>query len=112
MSTILEGFSKLSRENRIDILEHDLRLSEDTRDLLDQFRIQTPEIQYLLDELSENTLTNFPSPFGIAPNFVINKKVYHIPMVTEESSVVAAAAKSAKIWSIRGGFHASVKSMI
>ena len=79
---------------------------------LDQFRYHKPEVQELLDELSENTLSNFPSPYGIAPNFLINNKVYHIPMVTEESSVVAAASKAAKIWLERGGFHARVISAI
>ena len=31
-------------------------------------------------------------PFGIAPNFHINNKVYAVPMVIEESSVLAAAS--------------------
>jgi len=45
---------------------------------------------------------------GIAPNFLINGNYHTIPMVIEESSVVAAAAKSAKYWSTRGGFKATV----
>jgi hydroxymethylglutaryl-CoA reductase len=45
---------------------------------------------------------------GIAPNFLINDRYYSVPMVIEESSVVAAAAKSAKYWSTRGGFKATV----
>jgi len=45
---------------------------------------------------------------GIAPNFLINGQYYTVPMVIEESSVVAAAAKSAKFWSTRGGFKATV----
>ena len=45
---------------------------------------------------------------GIAPNFLINGNYYSVPMVIEESSVVAAAAKSAKYWSTRGGFKAKV----
>jgi hydroxymethylglutaryl-CoA reductase len=44
-------------------------------------------------------------PYGIAPNFLIDGKLYHIPMVVEESSVVAAASKSAKFWYNRGGFQ-------
>jgi hydroxymethylglutaryl-CoA reductase len=47
-------------------------------------------------------------PFGIAPNFVINNKDYVIPMVVEESSVVAAASLVAKFWSTRGGFKTKV----
>jgi len=49
-------------------------------------------------------------PMGIAPNFLINGKEYAVPMVTEESSVVAAAAKSANFWADKGGFKATVKS--
>lgn len=35
---------------------------------------------------------------------------YAVPMVIEESSVVAAASSAAKFWSDRGGFHAEVIS--
>jgi hydroxymethylglutaryl-CoA reductase len=62
----------------------------------------------VLDGFSENTLSNFPMPFGVAPNFVINGKTYAIPMVIEESSVVAAASSAAKYWMKRGGFKTQV----
>lgn len=66
--------------------------------------------QKIFDEFSENTISNFYFPYGIAPNFVIDNKIYHIPLVIEESSVVAAAAKSAKFWSDKGGFHTEIIS--
>lgn len=69
-----------------------------------------PKKQTLFDEFSENTLSNFYFPFGIAPNFLINGKNYMVPMVIEESSVIAAASSSAKFWAERGGFHAEVVS--
>ncbi|MGY0407902.1 MAG: hydroxymethylglutaryl-CoA reductase, degradative, partial [Polaribacter sp.] len=47
-------------------------------------------------------------PFGVAPNFIINNRTYVIPMVVEESSVVAAASLVAKFWSTRGGFKTTV----
>jgi hydroxymethylglutaryl-CoA reductase len=50
----------------------------------------------LHDEFIENTITNFYIPLGVAPNFLINGKYSTIPMAIEESSVVAAASKSAK----------------
>ena len=53
-------------------------------------------------------MSNFYLPFAIAPNFLINNKQYTIPMVTEESSVIAAASKSAKFWLDKGGFKAKV----
>jgi hydroxymethylglutaryl-CoA reductase len=46
----------------------------------------------------------------VAPNFIINGREYVIPMVVEESSVVAAASLVAKFWSSRGGFKAEVLS--
>ena len=45
---------------------------------------------------------------GIAPNFLVNGVTYCVPMVTEESSVVAAAASAAKYWLDKGGIHAKV----
>ena len=49
-------------------------------------------------------------PYGVAPNFKINNEIYAVPMVIEESSVVAAAASAAKYWMSRGGFKATVLS--
>lgn len=71
---------------------------------------QDETVQKRFDEFSENTLTNYDLPFGIAPNFLINGKVYSVPMVIEESSVVAAASLGAKFWLERGGFKAKVIS--
>lgn len=72
------------------------------------FQSPDAEFQRIFDGFSENTVANFPIPFGIAPNFLINDKTYAVPMVIEESSVVAAAASAAKFWSARGGFKAEV----
>ncbi|MBT8292423.1 MAG: hydroxymethylglutaryl-CoA reductase, degradative, partial [Eudoraea sp.] len=55
-----------------------------------------------------NTISNYYLPFGIAPNFLINDKLYAIPMAIEESSVVAAASKAAKFWLDKGGFKTNV----
>lgn len=75
---------------------------------LKQYWNTDEKLQQLHDEFIENTITNFYLPMGIAPNFLINGKYHSVPMVIEESSVVAAAAKSAKFWSTRGGFKATV----
>ena len=50
----------------------------------------------------ENAIGTFSLPLGIATNFRINDKDYLIPMVIEESSVIAAASKAAKIARIHG----------
>ena len=49
-------------------------------------------------------------PLSIAPNFLIDGEFLAIPMVIEESSVVAAAASSAKFWSNKGGFKTKIFS--
>ena len=67
-------------------------------------------LQKLHDEFTENTISNFYLPFGIAPNFLINDKIHVIPMTIEESSVIAAASNAAKFWMQRGGFKAEVLS--
>ena len=58
------------------------------------------------DDMIENAIGTFSLPLGIATNFRINDKDYLIPMVIEESSVIAAASKAAKIARIQGGFKA------
>jgi hydroxymethylglutaryl-CoA reductase len=69
------------------------------------------ERSYFL-ELSENTVSSFHTPYGIAPNLLVNGKVYHVPMAIEESSVVAAASHSARFWAERGGFKVTALSTV
>ena len=69
-------------------------------------------LQKIIDGFSENTVSNFVLPYGIAPNFLINGQAYAVPMVIEESSVVAAASSAAKYWMDRGGFHARVHDTV
>ncbi|WP_421920890.1 hydroxymethylglutaryl-CoA reductase [Marinifilum sp.] len=107
--SIISGFSKLSREEKLQALTGN---ADKIKSQLDSFRLQDKEQQDLLDEISENTLSNFYLPFGVAPNFLINEQLYHIPMVIEESSVIAAASRSAKFWANHGGFQARVVSVV
>lgn len=78
--------------------------------ILKQYWNNDAALQKLHDEFIENTVSNFYLPLGVAPGFVINGKEYVLPMAVEESSVVAAAARSAKFWGKRGGFKATVIS--
>ncbi len=113
MQTV-QGFSKLSKTEKVNWLSSQVSAGQDTSTTIDEiskFWVEDSEQQKIFDEFSENTISNFIFPYGVAPNFFINEKVYTIPMVTEESSVVAAAAKSAKYWLSRGGFNAKVISM-
>lgn len=107
----INGFSKLSKEEKIQwlsaqFLDGDEQAADDFR----RFWHPDADLQRVLDGFSENTVSNFPMPFGIAPNFMVNGRLYAVPMVIEESSVVAAASMSAKFWLDRGGFKATVLS--
>jgi hydroxymethylglutaryl-CoA reductase len=109
MTTPIQGFSKLSKEEKINwIADNYTDNSEATIQILKKYWNTDNGLQKLHDEFIENTISNYYLPFGIAPNFLINDKLYAIPMAIEESSVVAAASKAAKFWLDKGGFKTSV----
>ena len=111
MGKTIKGFSKLSKEAKIEWLcKEYFQDGEQAYELLKSYWHPDEKRQKLHDEFIENTLTNFYIPFGVAPNFLINDKTYCMPMAIEESSVVAAAAKAASFWLERGGFKARVIS--
>jgi hydroxymethylglutaryl-CoA reductase len=111
MNNAVSGFSKLSKEDKINWIATTYFSNPDQAvATIKQYWNSDSQLQQLHDEFIENTITNFYLPMGIAPNFLVNEKYFSIPMVIEESSVVAAAAKSAKYWSTRGGFKATVLS--
>lgn len=103
------GFSKLSKEEKIDwITSTYFSNPKEAKKTLLQYWNTEESIQKLHDEFIENTITNFYLPLGVAPNFTINGKNYTIPFAIEESSVVAAASKAAKFWGARGGFKTTI----
>lgn len=109
MNKVVAGFSKLSKEKKINwIAKEYFSNPQEAIALLKKYWNSDENLQKLHDEFIENTISNFYIPLGVAPNFLINGKNTTIPMAIEESSVVAAAAKSAKFWSTRGGFKATV----
>ena len=109
----ISGFSKLSKRGKIKwLVENFFKDPENVMRELKSYWLDDEDHQKILDEISENTISNYHLPYGVAPNFVINNKTYCVPMVTEESSVVAAASSGAKYWMARGGFHAEVRSTI
>ena len=109
MNNAVAGFSKLTKEEKINWIANEYFANpNEAVATIKQYWNSDAKLQQLHDEFIENTISNFYLPMGIAPNFLINGKYYSVPMVIEESSVVAAAAKSAKYWSTRGGFKATV----
>lgn len=108
--SIVCGFSKLTKEQKLEYISGHFENPAEFANELKSYFHDDPEKQKIFDEFSENTVSNFYFPYGIAPNFVIDGTVYHVPLVIEESSVVAAASKSAKFWSDKGGFHTEIIS--
>ena len=109
MKNAVAGFSKLTKEEKINWIANEYFSNPaEAIATIKQYWNNDAKLQQLHDEFIENTISNFYLPMGIAPNFLINGKYYSVPLVIEESSVVAAAAKSAKFWATRGGFKATV----
>ena len=111
MSKMISGFSKLTKEEKINWLAtHYFTDQTEIISTIKKYWNSDELLQQLHDDFIENTISNFYLPYGVAPNFIINNTTYTIPMVIEESSVVAAASLVAKFWSTRGGFKAEVLS--
>ncbi len=105
----ISGFSKLSKLGKIKwLVENFFKDPETVKRELASYLLVNEDQQKILDGFSENTISNYPLPLGVAPNFLVNGVTYCVPMVTEESSVVAAAASAAKFWLDRGGIKTIV----
>ena len=110
--TLLSGFSKFNREQRINYLIQNSLLKSDDAHIFDDYRAPDGNQQLVYSEMIENYIGNFPIPMGVVANMVINDETFIVPFVTEESSVIAAASKAARFWAERGGFKASVQGMV
>jgi hydroxymethylglutaryl-CoA reductase len=111
---LITGFSSLSKTDKISwVNAHFGNSTSDHEDTeFASFWLENEATQEIIDGFSENTISNFILPYGIAPNFLINGIPYAVPMVIEESSVVAAASGAAKFWATRGGFKTKVLSTV
>ena len=111
MQNSVSGFSKFTKAEKIDwLIRNHFQNNPNAKANLERYWNADADLQKLHDEFTENTISNFYLPFGIAPNFLINDKIHVIPMTIEESSVVAAASNAAKFWMQRGGFKANLIS--
>ncbi len=107
--SIISGFSKLDKTGKINWISDTFFGSKpEVVKTLKQYWNEDLALQNLHDDFIENAISNYYLPLGVAPNFKINDKVYAVPMVTEESSVVAAASLVAKLWQDLGGFKTEV----
>jgi hydroxymethylglutaryl-CoA reductase len=108
---VFSGFSKFDRKQRLDFIAQATGLS--AAEISSFHDYDAPEVhqQEVFSAMTENYIGNFPMPMGMVTNMLINDKVYIVPFVTEESSVIAAASKAAKFWAERGGFRASIEGI-
>lgn len=95
MNKLLKNFYKKSIDERIEALtsidRFDATLNQRASDVV-------------FDHLIENFITTYEIGFGVAPDFLIDDVLYHVPMATEEPSVIAGASHAAKIIYRNGGF--------
>ncbi len=96
--TSLEGFSKLTQSERFKKLADLGYLTKEDLIFLKEKTVPDSISEHLI----ENSVGYFHMPLGIATHFVIDKNPYCIPMAVEETSVVAAASKTAKWISQKG----------
>lgn len=99
-----QGFSRLDYKQRLNkLLELGFLSSEDISYLNSGFVAEKADERIDLSEsLIENALGYFQMPLGLAVNFVVNKKGYVLPLAVEETSIIAAASKTAG-WVCRNG---------
>ncbi|MGT2932570.1 hydroxymethylglutaryl-CoA reductase, degradative [Streptococcus catagoni] len=99
------GFYKKSLEQRLEMIRDFNLLNEDKLKSLQNQDLLTADTA---NQMVENTIGRFALPFSIVPDFEVNDRVYQLPFVTEEPSVVAAASYAAKIVKSSGGFKTKV----
>lgn len=90
---IFQGFSKLSREERLQALKDVGVLHDSDVDYLAKGGLRDTSLG---EKFIENVIGYFQIPLGVATNFRIDGKDFVIPMAVEETSIVAAASKTAK----------------
>lgn len=100
----IPGFYKLSMEERLRRIAEYANLTEEEIMLLKKegnLNFKTADL------MIENVIGTMAYPFAVAVNFLINNKDYIVPMVIEETSVVAAASNAAKVMRRDGGIKAT-----
>ncbi len=90
---LFQGFSKLTREQRFNRLIEMGALKREDVKFLSQGGIKDFT---LAENFIENVIGYFQLPLGVATNFCIDGQEILIPMAVEETSIVAAASKTAK----------------
>ena len=90
---LFQGFSKLDREQRFKRLLSMGALNQADVDFLQEGGVKDLS---LADHFIENSIGYFQLPLGVATNFKIDGVNRVIPMAVEETSIIAAASKTAR----------------
>ncbi len=93
IENFLTGFSKLTRDQRFERL---LEMGFITKSDIDYLKAGGVHDISLADHFIENSIGYFQIPLGVATNFNIDGKDFVIPMAVEETSIIAAASKTAR----------------
>ena len=96
----LSGLHRLSHAERLDIAAQQ---GGADRDALDEIARNAGQPFDLLNRMIENVIGSHTLPVGLATNLLIDGRDTLVPMVTEESSVVAAVCNAAKSCRETGG---------
>ncbi|GAK47389.1 hydroxymethylglutaryl-CoA reductase [Secundilactobacillus oryzae JCM 18671] len=102
MTERLDHFYRLTDADRLEKLETVMQLTD--QEVTEMQQSQSADTA----DLIENYVTDFHLPQGLAPNFLIDGKLHHVPMVTEEPSVIAAASNGARMAGLSGGFQVTI----
>ncbi len=90
----IPGFYKKTIDERLSLVRDLVGLTDEEVETLKAWGNLEPKIA---DAMIENVIGSMSYPFAVATNFRINGKDYLVPMVIEESSVVAAASNAARV---------------
>lgn len=93
LDQLFKGFSKLDYQQRLEALKNVRALSETEIEYLKKGGLKDIRLG---EKFVENVIGYFQLPLGIATNFRIDGVDRIIPMAVEETSIVAAASKTAK----------------
>jgi len=100
----IPGFYKKTIDERLNLVRDLVGLTDEEVETLKAWGNLEPKIA---DAMIENVIGSMSYPFAVATNFKINGKDYLVPMVIEESSVVAAASNAARVMRRDGGIKAT-----
>ena len=100
-------FYRLSPQGRLQVLmQEGVITAEDMQEIAGFTGLDADAARNLI----ENQIGQFALPMGIVRNLEVNGKIYQVPVVTEEPSVVAAASNGARIARANGGVAAQAGS--